>query len=938
VRFRPALESLEDRTLPSAYPFLPPASGPATHLQVITPASVDAGNPAPVEVIALDASNHPAFSYTGTVHFTSSDGTATLPADYAFTAQDHGVHFFQTTLMKTGSQSVTATDTATATITGSASTTVDPALVATHLLVVVPFSVRSGVAAPVEVIALDASNGLALNYTGTVHFTSSDKSATPPADYTFTAQDHGVHFFQTTLTTTGTQSLTATDTTTATITGSASTTVNPAPLATHLLVIAPANVQPGVAASVEVIALDASNHLAFNYTGTVHFTGSDGAAMLPADYTFTSGDDGFHTFSVTWQNVGSQTITATDTTTAAVTGTATVQVATDTSAGQALPATHLLVITPTAVQGGVPAPVEVIALDASNHLASGYTGTVHFTSTDNNATLPADYTFTARDHGLHFFRMTLTASGSQSVTATDTTTATITGSATTTVDPAPVATHLLVIVPRHVQAGSPVPVEVVALDATNHLAFNYTGTVHFTSSDGAATLPANYTFTTQDYGFHFFQVTLTATGSQSITATDTATATVTGSASTMVNPAVVATHLLVIVPPSVQPGVAASVEVIALDASNHLAFNYTGTVHFTGSDGAAMLPADYTFTSSDEGFHAFSVTWQTVGSQTITATDTKTATVTGTATVQVSTIAAFGQLLVIQAGQTFQGTVATFSDANSAASAADYTVQITWGDGNTSAGQVTQNSDGSFTVSGTNTYAQTGTYTVTVQIAGTGGSSATVLSTAYVVPNQLNSVAGSLTHSFEFYDDFIFGAYRRYLGRNPALSEIFAWAAQMQRGLSEESVEAGFIGSWEYITNHGGPGAGWVTGLYQDLLGRTPAGYEVADWVQSLANGASPQAVAFGFAASAEREGERVAADYLKYLGRAASPTEVAGWVNHFLQGYSNETLIASFVGSWEYFHDHGGTARTWLGAAYGDVLGRPADQLAYDSWLPHLG
>ena len=98
VRFRPAVELLEGRTLPAA--------GPATHLQVITPSAVDAGSPAPVEVIALDASNNPAFSYTGTVHFTSNDSAATLPADYAFTAKDHGVHFFQTTFMTTGSRNI----------------------------------------------------------------------------------------------------------------------------------------------------------------------------------------------------------------------------------------------------------------------------------------------------------------------------------------------------------------------------------------------------------------------------------------------------------------------------------------------------------------------------------------------------------------------------------------------------------------------------------------------------------------------------------------------------------------------------------------------------------------------------------------------------------------------------------------------------------------
>ena len=36
-------------------------------------------------------------------------------------------------------------------------------------------------------------------------------------------------------------------------------------------------------------------------------------------------------------------------------------------------------------------------------MVTGYTGTVHFTSTDNTATLPANYTFTAADKGVHTF-------------------------------------------------------------------------------------------------------------------------------------------------------------------------------------------------------------------------------------------------------------------------------------------------------------------------------------------------------------------------------------------------------------------------------------------------------------------------------------------------------------------------------------------------------
>jgi hypothetical protein len=70
---------------------------------------------------------------------------------------------------------------------------------------------------------------------------------------------------------------------------------------------------------------------------------------------------------------------------------------------------------------GTPGSLTVTALDQNGQLATGYTGTVHFTSSDGQATLPADYTFTAADRGQHTFTngVTLTTAGSPSLTVTD---------------------------------------------------------------------------------------------------------------------------------------------------------------------------------------------------------------------------------------------------------------------------------------------------------------------------------------------------------------------------------------------------------------------------------------------------------------------------------------------------------------------------------------
>jgi hypothetical protein len=116
-----------------------------------------------------------------------------------------------------------------------------------------------------------------------------------------------------------------------------------------------------------------------------------------------------------------------------------------------------------------------------------------------------------------------------------------------------------------------------------------------------------------------------------------------------------------------------------------------------------------------------------------------------------------------------------------------------------------------------------------------------------------------------------------------------------------------------------------------------PRDDEVAYWVDNLNAGMSPADVAFGFAASAERESQRVLADYSRYLGRGASQNEVSYWVSVFLNGADNERVIAGFVGSQEWFQEHGGDINTWLLASYNTILHRTPDTTGTQYWLSQL-
>jgi parallel beta-helix repeat protein len=101
------------------------------------------------------------------------------------------------------------------------------------------------------------------------------------------------------------------------------------------------------------------------------------------------------------------------------------------------PATSFYLDAPAATAPGVPFDLTVYALDDYGHVATGYRGTVTFTTTDPDpaVVLPVDYTFTADDAGVHTFAggFTLVTPGDQTIAATDTGADGLTGSATVTV-------------------------------------------------------------------------------------------------------------------------------------------------------------------------------------------------------------------------------------------------------------------------------------------------------------------------------------------------------------------------------------------------------------------------------------------------------------------------------------------------------------------------
>ncbi len=609
--------------------FVAKISFPATHYQINMPPSSAAGTAFTISVTALDDTNTLVRTYTGTIHFTSNDPQAILPADYTFTAADAGVHLFTVTLKSSGSRTVTTTDKAAGTVTGTGIMTITPLAPVSLMVGGFPSPATAGAAGDLTVSARDQYGNIAVSYTGTVTFSSSDAQAVLPADYTFTAADNGVHTFSITLKTAGTRSLSATDKAAAAFTSTQSSiTVIAAAAASLTAAGFPATATAGAAGNLTLTFKDPYGNMAVGYRGTIHFSSSDAQAGLPLNYTFTAADNGVHTFSITLKTAGTQSLTATDTAAATLSGSQR-GIVVNAAAAASLTAAGF----PGTVTAGTAGNWTVTLKDPYGNLAAGYTGTLHFSSSDPQAALPGDYTFTAADKGSHTFSVALKTAGTQSLQVTDKANAKLIGTQSgITVNAAAFSKFVLSGFPSPATAGTAGSFTVTSTDDYGNSTPNYTGAIHFTSSDARAVLPPDYTFVVADHGVHTFSATFKTAGTQTLKATDKVNANFTGTESVPVNGAAAVTLLLAGIPSPAIAGTPANATVTLKDAYGNVANVYTGTVHFSSSDARAVLPADYTFTAADTGVHTFSITLRTVGTQSLKVADKVNAALTATQT------------------------------------------------------------------------------------------------------------------------------------------------------------------------------------------------------------------------------------------------------------------------------------------------------------------
>jgi hypothetical protein len=107
-----------------------------------------------------------------------------------------------------------------------------------------------------------------------------------------------------------------------------------------------------------------------------------------------------------------------------------------------------------------------------------------------------------------------------------------------------------------------------------------------------------------------------------------------------------------------------------------------------------------------------------------------------------------------------------------------------------------------------------------------------------------DAVANAFATSTEHLSERVIVDYQQFLGRTPAQAEINSWVGFLQSGGTDQDMAANFAASYENITViHHDDLHLWITDLYQNVLGRTPAESEIEAWLTQLRVAPNPPTI-----------------------------------------------------------------------------------------------
>lgn len=122
----------------------------------------------------------------------------------------------------------------------------------------------------------------------------------------------------------------------------------------------------------------------------------------------------------------------------------------------------------------------------------------------------------------------------------------------------------------------------------------------------------------------------------------------------------------------------------------------------------------------------------------------------------------------------------------------------------------------------------------------------------------VESMAERILQSPEYANRVVTQSFEGYLDRSPKSFGLVSYSGALQRGLGQERLNAGILGSNEYFARNGSDNTLFVKALYQDVLGRDADEAGLNAHVGELSKGATRTQVAYAILTSVE-SGEQLA-------------------------------------------------------------------------------
>lgn len=164
------------------------------------------------------------------------------------------------------------------------------------------------------------------------------------------------------------------------------------------------------------------------------------------------------------------------------------------------------------------------------------------------------------------------------------------------------------------------------------------------------------------------------------------------------------------------------------------------------------------------------------------------------------------------------------------------------------------------------------------------------------------TVALSVLTSTEYRNRLMTSFYATFLHRTPSTAELSFWLPAFAANLTDEQIEAQIVASPEYFALSGGTNAGWITRIFNDVLGRTPSAADITTYSGFLGS-SSRVTVGLSILKLNEAVNRRVQQYYSQFLRRSATASEAGALVPAILGGVSDEQVIAQILAADEYFN-----------------------------------